>query len=138
MTTGQGGGIWKTDSTSVFAVPYLTILDGRSSVRQHYAEKSYPKLGGPCCIHFQKSEGSNRPTKNRRPARTRAPIRTGDSSLYSHDNSQHSTCRHHSSISTRARVILIPTIGGPFCILLPKMSHRLHRGKDAKCNPSGA
>ena len=112
----------KTDNTSVFSVPGLTILDGRSFVRQRYAEKSYQKLGGPCCIHFQKSEGSNRPTKSRRSARTRAPIGTGDSSFCSHDNSLHSMCRHRRPISTRVRVIRIPTIGGPFCILLPYCS----------------
>ena len=42
-----------------------------------------------------------------------------DSSFCSHDNSLHSMCRHRGPISTRVHVIRIPTIGGPFCILLP-------------------
>ena len=109
----------KTDSTSVFAVPDLTILLRHSSIRQRCTEKFYPKLGCPCCIHFQNFEGSNRPTKSGRPGRTRAPIGTGDSSFCSHDNSLHSTCRHRGPISTRVRVIRISTLGCPFCILLP-------------------
>jgi len=109
----------KTDSSSVFTVPDLTILSGHSLLHwQRCIEKSYSKLSGPCCVHFQKSENSNRPTKNRRPVRTRAPSGTGDSSFCFHKNFLHSTCRQRGPIFTRARVIRIPTLGGPFCILL--------------------